>query len=522
MPEYRLTFFVSATSKELGSCRRAIIEILQSRGIFADVQDITFVPDYHQLMDLLRRKIIKSDGVICLVGDAFGAAAPCADDGLRSYTQLEYEVARKLEKPVYVFLTTEGFQPDEPVEQTDEMREQQLAHRRRIQASGCKWEEFSSVDELKLKIATLAIPGSRQTENMPCRIVHPPAAPAYFAGRDIELDQLCTALEGGSNCVVVVVGPGGQGKTTLVREWWRKHREPDDVIGHFAAGFWCSPYVGGYTFDAFLDDLLEYLTQGEFDKRACPETNTRIRMALRQLQERSCLVVIDGIERWLRGWNVGSARNDGATEAEQRKGHFPGVDEFLTQAAGIENRTRLVLPTRALPAVLDHVACTLVPVYEQDRRRIVTLQGLSRAAAVNLLEQVGVQGTPGELTALADKYDRHPLALNVLGRLLVHAYGGRIVESSRPLVLDPKDRLFELFKITREHLPGRDRAERFLHVASLCLDNACLPVLAAGLDEAAPTAPGHPGLAAGRWPLCSMTGSWSSGTARHKSCGCTL
>ncbi|HSS49811.1 MAG TPA: toll/interleukin-1 receptor domain-containing protein, partial [Thermoanaerobaculia bacterium] len=112
-------------------------------------------------------------------------------------------------------------------------------------------------------------------------LLHPPETPAFFAGRDLELGQIEKALTSKLPCVVVVLGMGGQGKTTLVAQWVRT-REPMP----FEALFWCTAYRGGFSFDTFLDAALDYLEHGEFDKRSCPEPSARVERLLRRLQER--------------------------------------------------------------------------------------------------------------------------------------------------------------------------------------------------------------------------------------------
>ena len=59
---------------------------------------------------MLRSLIGRCDAVIHLAGFYHGTEPPQRPPGepLRSYTQIEYDVARKLGKPIYLFLATEG------------------------------------------------------------------------------------------------------------------------------------------------------------------------------------------------------------------------------------------------------------------------------------------------------------------------------------------------------------------------------------------------------------------------------
>src|SRR5215471_6474718 len=100
----RTAAFLSATSSDLGECRRRTSSILLEAGILPVVQDY-FGPDPRTIEGLLLDKIMAADVVVCLVGLAFGAA-PIVDGKVsrRSYTQMEYEFAVRYGKPIYIFV----------------------------------------------------------------------------------------------------------------------------------------------------------------------------------------------------------------------------------------------------------------------------------------------------------------------------------------------------------------------------------------------------------------------------------
>jgi hypothetical protein len=51
------------------------------------------------------------------------------------------------------------------------------------------------------------------------RILHCTSEPLHFFGRADELALLDSGLDRGGPSVVALVGPGGQGKTAIVRHW---------------------------------------------------------------------------------------------------------------------------------------------------------------------------------------------------------------------------------------------------------------------------------------------------------------
>jgi tetratricopeptide (TPR) repeat protein len=143
--------FVSATSRDLGSYRKAVADALRSIDAHAVIQD-EFPPDYRSVAAMLRGKIARCDAVICLVGGVYGAepAERTADEPRRSYTQLEYESADALGKPVFVFVARDDCPRDhaDDAPEADELRGLQLEYRKRVMAASRVWTPFRSPDDL--------------------------------------------------------------------------------------------------------------------------------------------------------------------------------------------------------------------------------------------------------------------------------------------------------------------------------------------------------------------------------------
>jgi serine/threonine protein kinase len=130
--------FVSATSRDLGSFRRAVSDALLALDVQPVVQDdpAEFPPDYRAVVDMLRAKIERCDAAICLVGLVYGQEPRqrSADAPRRSYTQLEYEIAVDLRKPAFLFLATNDCPWDDAASapEDDELRGLQLEHIKRL------------------------------------------------------------------------------------------------------------------------------------------------------------------------------------------------------------------------------------------------------------------------------------------------------------------------------------------------------------------------------------------------------
>jgi hypothetical protein len=114
---------------------------------------------------MLRERLSKCHAVIHLAGEMFGAEPlERAPDSLRrSYTQLEYDIARELKKPGYVFVCVEGFPYDAHEPEDDERRALQQAHRAALQAGDHLFTPVGSRDELAVRVHALRTPAEPQT-----------------------------------------------------------------------------------------------------------------------------------------------------------------------------------------------------------------------------------------------------------------------------------------------------------------------------------------------------------------------
>jgi tetratricopeptide (TPR) repeat protein len=150
--------FISAVSRELGSVRKLVKKGLEDNDYHAVEQD-NFPPDYRDLVDKLRERIASCDAVVHIAGHCFGAEPPQRPDGTprRSDTQMEYDLAVELGKPVYVFLTADRF-PTDPHEPEDEAQTRlQSEHRQRLTATGHDYNPTATREELDQKIRTLQL-----------------------------------------------------------------------------------------------------------------------------------------------------------------------------------------------------------------------------------------------------------------------------------------------------------------------------------------------------------------------------
>jgi tetratricopeptide (TPR) repeat protein len=156
MPPHRPEVFVSATSQDLRTCRQLIKEALLTLGC-VPVEQTNFPPDARTVREMLRVKITACDAVVHVAGEVYGAEPSARDpaEPRRSYTQLEYELATELGKPVYVFICGAGFPYDEHPPEDAERQALQQQHRARLQKSDHIYTPVGSRDELALRVHAL-------------------------------------------------------------------------------------------------------------------------------------------------------------------------------------------------------------------------------------------------------------------------------------------------------------------------------------------------------------------------------
>src|SRR5271166_6522251 len=213
--------FISGTTRDLGSCRREIKEALLTLKIFP-IEESNFELTYGPLVAMLRDLIGRCDVVIHLAGFYYGAEPPQRppDQRRRSYTQIEYDVARELKKPIYLFLAAENYEPDKLYAQSDEEKELQLTHRRVIEQCGDIYYRFTGREELGIRIRELRFPDrSTKAPHRVVNLLYNSLGP-LFKGRDAALADLRQRLRSGP--CQAIHGLGGVGKTRLAIEYaWR-------------------------------------------------------------------------------------------------------------------------------------------------------------------------------------------------------------------------------------------------------------------------------------------------------------
>ena len=411
----RPTIFLSGVSDEFASFRDAVEVEVQKKGCFAENQS-SFGVDYHTVEEMLRRRISDADAVIHIVGFRFGAE-PKDHKPRRSYTQMEYDIAHELKKPVYVFLSSDATVADTPGTDDSEAAALQLAHRQAVQDTNSLFYFFN--DKAALSKLAGEIDAVTQVDFRVDISRIDRYAPAELIGRDDELALLNDAwlkvrrAESTRPHVLTFVAFGGEGKTSLVAKWLADlaFQNWPGCDSAFAWSFYSQGTRGQYTAssDLFLKEAITYFGDSvdkEFAASAVGAYEKGQRLAHMVGQRRS-LLILDGVEPL-------QYSPSSPTRSELKD---TGLVALLRGLAANSDGLCVVTTRYSIPNL---------KAYWQTTAPEVELLRLSREAGVHLLKTLGVRGMDNEFETLVEDVKGHALTLNLLGTYLRDAHGGDI------------------------------------------------------------------------------------------------
>ena len=431
----RPTIFLSGVSHEFGSFRDAVELEIQKKGCFVENQP-SFATDYRTIEAMLRQKLSEADAVIHIAGFRYGAEPQQrpADKLRRSYSQMEFDIARQLEKPVYVFLShdatvRDAAKPEEKPEDAEKVA-LQLAHREAVQKTDYLYYFFKDKEELCRLAGSISPVTAFYFRAEVSRIDR--YAPAKLIGRDDEIAFLNDAwlkvqrAESPRARIITFVALGGEGKTSLVAHWSAAlaHKGWPGCDAAFAWSFYSQGTRERFaaSSDLFFKEAITFFgdeADREFAAGSAGAYEKGQRLA-RIVGERNSLLILDGLEPL-------QYAPTSPTAGELKD---PGISALLKGLAA-DNKGLCIVTTRYSIPDLQRYWETTAPEKKLTR--------LSRAAGVNLLKSLGVKGSSvrnirldsgaeqvNEFEKLVEDVKGHALTLNLLGTYLRDAHGGDI------------------------------------------------------------------------------------------------
>jgi Domain of unknown function (DUF4062) len=439
---------VSSTFNDLEAHRRVMIRALDG----ADFKAVVMEHDSARLVDVLTSSlemVRKAAGYVGVISHKYGQIADDPDrnpDGL-SLTELEYNEAVRLDRPVLLFVMGPKHQVlPEDVETDPEKRRKLEAFRERATVmSGSRvarvYKVFNDLNEFTASVPQAISELRRHLDEHEGPVIEisldrdrdfVPQAPELYAeppyigshqfiGRQAQLETLNDwASAADPHPILLFEAIGGAGKSMLTWQWTTRHAMT--VRSDWAGRFWYSFYEKGAVMADFCRRALAYMTGRPLDHFHKKRMFELSELLLRELRKRPWLLVLDGFERVL----VAYHRLDAAQIADEEAGRSDEIaqrdpcssinpdDDELLRALASATPSKLLLTSRLIPRVLLNPSSQPIPGVLHER-----LPGLRPADAELLFRSCGVRGDSQDIQSYLQTHcDCHPLVTGVLAGLI--------------------------------------------------------------------------------------------------------
>jgi tetratricopeptide (TPR) repeat protein len=404
--------FISSATGAIAPYRRVAVEVCSRLGL-TPVNMESFSPDRRPPLDVCLRKVDESDIFLLLVAHRYGSRP---DVGSRSYTELEYDQARRRPAmPLLVFTVDPRFpwDPEDIAQGADAQDLNRFRGRLHEHLVG----RFGDLAEFKaeLLLALMDHVNGTQAPEKPADLPAPPAfhaAPPYvgsapFTGRAEALAYL-DEWGAADDPVMVVEAIGGTGKSALTWQWATEHAQA--AVPGLQGRLWWSFYDGSASMIKFLREALAYLTERPLISLQGLPPSDLMAQLVNALRARPHLLVLDGIERLLGAYHrfdPTKLRDDEVKPAE-RTFIDPLAEEVVHRFAAAAP-SKILISTRLLPSALEGRFGRRAPGV-----RHLPLPGLTDEDTVAMLDGLGVRGEPERIRSFFQPLGNHPLLIGVV------------------------------------------------------------------------------------------------------------
>jgi WD40 repeat protein/DNA-binding SARP family transcriptional activator len=224
-------------------------------------------------------------------------------------------------------------------------------------------------------------------------------APTYFYGREQEFATIQSWLQSGEPALVVVLGLGGMGKTSLVAKAARTLAE------HFDFVFWRS-LVNAPPFADLLRQTLQCLSRQQLAHLPQGLTD-QLTLLFAHLRQHRCLLILDNMESILEAGQPGHYRPG-----------YEGYGQLIARLAQGNHQSCLVITSRERPQGIERL--------QEDTTRVhsLHLHGLGEADGQALLRIRGLDSNDPLTATVVQRYSGNPLALKLVARTIQELFDG--------------------------------------------------------------------------------------------------
>ena len=267
-----------------------------------------------------------------------------------------------------------------------------------------------------------------------------------WTGRDQLLKEITLDWIDPHVRITGLIGFGGEGKTSLVREWVDELLA-DNLRPLPDGTFWWSFYEMRNV-EEFFDAVLNYLSGGRIDVRKVTSANSKAAIIGAMLGAGRYLFVLDGLEvlQYQDGDMYGSIRS-------------PDLKAFLEFFASPDHSSFCLVTSRA--PLLDMIHFSTYKNRDVDR--------LNPREGLDLLRKFGIRGSDEELDRVVREWDGHALTLSLLASYLNDHHEGNITQLQNihpPIATEPRyERVIRVLRRYDEHLS--EAAKVFLKLFSI-------------------------------------------------------
>ncbi len=452
---------VSSTFMDLEAHRAALIHAIKGQGL-TDVamENDSAKPDV-DVIDSSLQMVRDASAYIGVISRKYGQTPSCPkrNPGNLSITELEFNEAQRLKRPILLFVMGDEHLVRESNVETDTVKREKLtAFRERAKHMKPNspvhrvYATFNDLNEFVQKAIHAAAglrryldqesaafreqeaapsnPAPTAAQPEPDPIPTPPtfyAEPRYiashtFVGRQAQLDVLSDwADPADPHPILLFDSIGGTGKSMLTWEWTTKHATR--IREDWAGRFWYSFYERGAIMSDFCQHALAYVTGKPIQRFRKKRTLELTESLVHHLQARPWLIVLDGLERVLVAYHRSDAAqlsDEEASVATDKIGHrdpciaIRPEDDDLLRALAAAAPSKLLITSRLVPRVLVNPASQPIPGVLR-----ILLQGLRPADAEALFRSCGIIGTSLAIqNYLKTNCDCHPLVTGILAGLI--------------------------------------------------------------------------------------------------------